>query len=113
MPARLECVSEPQQGESFPLRPDRGNIIGREVKCDICIRHMTVSRAHCVIRKAGQDWVVEDLGSTNGTYVNGERVAESVLHGEDLLGVGKVQFRVVAYADDYRDTVPLDARENE
>jgi pSer/pThr/pTyr-binding forkhead associated (FHA) protein len=67
--------------------------IGRAVECDIVIASKSVSREHTRIRQAGRRWFVDDLGSTNGTYLNGERVISSlVLMDGDSLKVGDVAF---------------------
>ncbi len=68
-------------------------IIGRAVECDIVIASKSVSREHTRIRKDGRRWFVDDLGSTNGTYLNGERIIGSLtmLDG-DSLKVGDITF---------------------
>ena len=67
--------------------------IGRAVDCDIVIASKSVSREHTRVRRDGRRWFVDDLGSTNGTYLNGERVIGSLamLDG-DSLKVGDVMF---------------------
>jgi pSer/pThr/pTyr-binding forkhead associated (FHA) protein len=67
--------------------------IGRAVECDIVISSKSVSREHTRLRLEGRRWFVDDLGSTNGTYLNGERVLGSlVLMDGDSLKVGDVSF---------------------
>ncbi len=70
------------------------SIIGRKPEADIRIPLGEVSRAHCEIRLNGSKVVVRDLGSSNGTYVNNERVKESPLKAGDTVRVGPVQFTV-------------------
>ena len=66
--------------------------IGRNEAVDLQIDSGRVSREHAVIRKeAGRYWI-EDLGSTNGTFVNGERVEEAPLHDGDILQIADVEF---------------------
>jgi pSer/pThr/pTyr-binding forkhead associated (FHA) protein len=68
-------------------------IIGRAVECDIVIASKSVSREHTRIRREGRRWFVDDLGSTNGTYLNDERVSGSlVIMDGDSLKVGEVAF---------------------
>ena len=68
-------------------------IIGRAIECDVVIASKSVSREHTRIRKEGRRWFVDDLGSTNGTYLNGERVTSSLsLLDGDTLKVGDVTF---------------------
>ena len=67
--------------------------IGRAVECDIVIVSKSVSRQHTRIRRDGRRWFVDDLGSTNGTWLNGERLTGSLpLLDGDSLKVGDVTF---------------------
>ena len=73
--------------------------VGRHPDSDIFLDDITVSRQHCRFRSEGQLFEVEDSGSTNGTYVNGERVDRSVLQPGDEVIVGKYHL-IVALGDD-------------
>ena len=68
-----------------PLRlgPDAAVVIGRQQSCDLSLREGNVSRRHAEIRFNGLEFAVRDLGSTNGTFVNGEQVV-----GERALAPG-------------------------
>lgn len=63
--------------------------IGRKSDNDVVIEHPAVSARHCRILRDGEGWRIEDLGSTNGTTVNGRRVERAVLTDGDLIGVAK------------------------
>ena len=63
--------------------------------CEISLDDITVSRWHAEIVRDGDDYVVRDCGSLNGTYVNSERIDEAALHQGDELQVGK--FRMVFF----------------
>jgi len=65
-------------------------LIGREDDVDIVIDNPSVSRKHAQIRKEGPGWVVEDLGSSNGTFLHGEKItsAKPVKEGDEI-GFGK------------------------
>ncbi len=65
------------------LVPPRGGVIGRSRDCDIVLDDAGVSRRHAELREDGGRWVIEDLGSTNGVYVNGHQ-----LHGPHALQPG-------------------------
>lgn len=69
--------------------------IGRKQDCDLCIPLVVVSRRHCQLSRAEDDVVIRDLGSTNGTYLNGSRIAKtdkvSVKPGDNLQ-IGPVTF---------------------
>ena len=70
------------------------SIIGRKPEADIRIPLGEVSRAHCEVRLKGNQLFVRDLGSSNGTYVNNERVTEAALKAGDTMRIGLVQFTV-------------------
>lgn len=77
------------------LPSDSVKTLGRTARADFMIDAALVSRLHCrLISDRSDQLVVEDLGSTNGTTVNGKRVERAVLKSGDLLGVGRVEFRV-------------------
>jgi hypothetical protein len=69
-------------------------VIGRREDCDLRIPVGDVSRKHCRLVRTDDGIRIEDLGSSNGTYVNGERIQESELNAGDTVGVGPVQFIV-------------------
>jgi pSer/pThr/pTyr-binding forkhead associated (FHA) protein len=79
------------------LRVPRGSIktIGRTARADFIVDAALVSRLHCRLTADKSDQlVVEDLGSTNGTMVNGKKVDRGVLRVGDRLTVGRVEFQV-------------------
>lgn len=74
---------------AYPVR-DGENLIGRDPDCSIVLEVSGVSRRHASITIAGEQVVLEDLGSKNGTSVNGERVGEPVEIGEgDAIRIGR------------------------
>jgi pSer/pThr/pTyr-binding forkhead associated (FHA) protein len=77
----------------FPLSEQR-TVLGRRPDCHLRIPTRDVSRRHCEIGPGEKrsELTVRDLGSSNGTYVNGKRVAESILKPGDRLTVGPVTF---------------------
>jgi len=80
----------PQPGERFYL--DRPRLtIGRDPESDIFLNDMTVSRAHAVLETAGTEVTVRDVGSLNGTYVNGVCVDAAPLGSGDVVQVGTFQ----------------------
>lgn len=84
----------PEIGTRFSLVGDEVTV-GRIPDNDIQLDDVTVSRQHAVFIRDGQRWLLRDLGSLNGTYVNNDRVDESVIqHGDDLQ-IGR--FRLVAF----------------
>ncbi len=71
---RLAVTVGPMVGLSFALIKDSLRV-GRDPVCDLVLRDQTVSRQHASLQQAGGQWSVTDLGSTNGTTVNGVRLA--------------------------------------
>lgn len=67
--------------------------IGRTLECDILLYDPGVSRQHARIRWEAEGYVVEDLGSANGTKINGTRVKTQLLNDGDSIGVGPVIFQ--------------------
>src|SRR5436190_7961494 len=80
-----------QQRRSFSVTRDM-TVIGRREDCDLRIPLGDVSRKHCRLILDGELIKVEDLGSSNGTYRNGERVQQADLSAGDTLQVGPVVF---------------------
>ena len=69
-------------------------VIGRGRKADLALAEATISRAHALIGFDGEGFFVEDLGSTNGTLVNGAPVARQRLKNEDEIQMGKLRIGV-------------------
>jgi hypothetical protein len=95
---KLKILSGPEPGRSFALEPGGLLNIGRSPPGEdgakdittLVIEDKRVSRLHCQVTNEGRDWVLRDLKSSNGTFVNGERVSERVLQPGDLVQVGDV-----------------------
>jgi pSer/pThr/pTyr-binding forkhead associated (FHA) protein len=79
---------------TFRILPGNIKTMGRAPRADFIVDAALVSRVHCRLSAGAAELEVVDLESTNGTFVNGERVARAVLRTGDKLGVGKVQFVV-------------------
>ena len=78
-------------GVIFPL--DGWVTVGRASSSSIVLDESTVSSTHARLRPRGQIYVVEDLGSTNGTYVNERAVTEAQLKMDSRLRIGETVFR--------------------
>src|SRR5437764_1666009 len=74
-------------------------LFGRDEDCDVRLDHKSVSKLHCVIVKTDGLILLRDLGSTNGTRVNGQRVRRAALLPNDAVGFGTVKFKVMFGAD--------------
>ncbi len=84
--------------QHIPLLTERPTVtIGRGPDNDIKLDHPSVSRKHARIIRQGttEEYIIEDLGSTNGTCVNGQRIVKSaVLHRDDIVNIGPYKLRV-------------------
>ena len=67
-------------------------LIGREHLCDVHIDLPQVSRKHAMLRKIEDRWLLQDLNSTNGTYVNGKRILKKILEPKDTIQFGAIRF---------------------
>jgi len=92
-PLRLVSTSGEQ---TFELPEGRPLIVGRGVASDIAIYDPTISRRHAELTVTPDGVLVKDLGSSNGTCINGARVDEGRLQPEETLTFGKVTFRLTA-----------------
>jgi len=63
-------------------------VVGRASECGLSLPHPSVSRHHCRIWREGDHYVIEDLGSTNRTYLNGKPITRAELRDGDQIGVG-------------------------
>jgi transcriptional regulator with GAF, ATPase, and Fis domain len=79
-------------GKSYPIA-DTTLKIGKSPDNDVVIDSPTVSRNHLVINRQGDRFLVQDLGSTNGTFIDGAQVREAYLKPGQLLELGDVQLR--------------------
>src|SRR3954468_15337441 len=91
MQAVLVMFRSDGERRSFSITRDV-TVIGRREDCDFRIPLGEISRKHCRLIKDENALKVEDLGSSNGTYVNGNRVQESELNAGDTLHIGGVVF---------------------
>ena len=91
----LRFISGKYQGGEFPLRMNREIIIGRSSDLDMVLVEDMVSRRHARIACADQQITIEDLGSTNGTFVNGEKIKRTNLKEGDRVLIGTSILKVV------------------
>ena len=89
MNPRLIAISGALKGSTFPLNADHVSI-GRESASAICLSHSSVSRRHCLISQSGTNYVISDLDSYNGTFVNGVPVKEQTLAHADQIKIGSI-----------------------
>ena len=106
--AKLVILSEGMTGRSHELNVDK-TTIGRVEDNTFPITDPSVSSHHCEIVPRGADFVVRDLNSTNGTYINGEKITEATLKSGQILRLGQVELRLETDAPAATPKKPVDA----
>jgi len=86
--AVLVVKKGPDAGERFVLLKEE-TTLGRDPQSDIFLNDITVSRKHARVERAPESVSITDVGSLNGTYVNGERVEQTALRNGDEIQIGK------------------------
>src|ERR1041384_1216998 len=74
---------------------------GRQADCDVVLEDTQASRNHCVIERAGKDFVLRDLDSRNGTRLNGQLITSVVLAPKDVISVGATNMIFHVPADSF------------
>jgi pSer/pThr/pTyr-binding forkhead associated (FHA) protein len=91
----LRSTTDANAALTFRLPPGAAKTIGRAVRSDFVLDAAMVSRVHCrLVASSGGELEVEDLDSTNGTFVNDQRVRRAVLSAGDRLRIGRVELAV-------------------
>lgn len=90
----LESTPEATDPLVFRLLPGAIKTVGRAPRADFVVDAPLVSRLHCRLTLQDDGVLVEDLESTNGTFVNGQRVRKGLLATGDVLRVGRIEFAV-------------------
>ncbi len=91
--AKLVVLSVGMTGRTQELKADK-TTIGRVEDNTFQIAEPSVSSHHCEVMLRGKDVVVRDLNSTNGTFINGDRVTESVMKPGQILRLGQIEMRL-------------------
>ena len=90
----LRTEDDAQQPFSFRITPGNVKTIGRAPRADFIVNAALVSRLHCRLAAGPAEIEAVDLESTNGTYVNGQRILRGTLRHGDKLRVGAVELVV-------------------
>jgi pSer/pThr/pTyr-binding forkhead associated (FHA) protein len=96
----LRSVEQPEGPEAavpqftFRLAPGAIKTVGRSTRADFIVDAGLVSRLHCRLTAGGESVEAVDLSSTNGTYLNDQRVERALLTTGDRLRMGRVEFTI-------------------
>jgi pSer/pThr/pTyr-binding forkhead associated (FHA) protein len=93
--AKLVILSQGMTGRSHELKVDK-TTIGRVDDNTFPIAEASVSSHHCEVLLRGTDVVIHDLNSTNGTFINGEKITEAVLKPGQTVRLGQIEMRLEA-----------------
>ena len=91
--AKLVILNQGMTGRTFELNADR-TTVGRVEDNTFQIGDPSVSSRHAEILLRGTDIVIKDLNSTNGTFINGEKISETVLQPGQVLRFGQVEMKI-------------------
>lgn len=103
--AYLTMTGGPWVGAQFALDPQQETRVGRGPDCQILLNDPRCSRVHAVLQLRDDAWWIRDAGSTNGTFVNGQKVDEAQLAAGCVLRIGPAEFEFHG-----REWAPADAR---
>src|SRR5579863_5328444 len=92
----LRFISGKYQGGEFPVVPEKQIIVGRSSDLDMVLVEDMVSRKHARIGMQGDQIWIEDLGSTNGTFVNGEKIKRARLKEGDRVLIGTSILKLIS-----------------
>ncbi|HJU41839.1 MAG TPA: FHA domain-containing protein [Vicinamibacterales bacterium] len=96
----LQAVDPENARLMFRMLPGTLKTVGRAPRADFVIDVPMVSRVHCrLMVTASNELELEDMGSTNGTFVNGEKITKATLNDGDKVTIGRVEFVVNSGAD--------------
>ena len=102
-------------GQAIDVSKDM-TLVGRKEDCDLRLDHKSISKVHCVLVKTDGLLLLRDLGSTNGTRVNGTRVRRAALLPNDKVSFANFHFRIqlgpmaepAAGPDDHTQAIDVD-----
>ena len=110
---KLVGISEPIMGQTLVI--DRDMVIGRHQQADIVLQASHISRRHAALTLRDAQLWIQDLGSSNGTFVNGQKITEQQLNDTDEIHFESIRFKVAQDVDvaqanksDLEKSVPSD-----
>jgi len=98
---QLRVNSGPDEKKKFDLKPDSTKI-GKKEDNDVVLLDNTVSRHHFEIVRSADSYLLRDINSTNGTYINGLKVKEAYLNPGDVIKIGNTEIEFIAFDEKVR-----------
>lgn len=95
-----------------PLLKERMTL-GRRPYNDIVVDNLAVSGEHAALQAIGNEYYIEDLNSTNGTYINGKKIKRQILHAGDSIEIGKYTIKYVNDVVDPKATVSANGKDGD
>ena len=89
--AWMVALNGQHKGEDFRLRVGK-NVLGTAADCDVVLTDKKISRKHATVRYEGGEFQIADLDSSNGTFVNDEKVQKHDLIDNDIIKLGDIEF---------------------
>ena len=91
--AHLVLLTGDKAGTHYLIKDDRMTIIGRDAECQIRLQDPDASRRHAAIQPFGREFYIMDMGSTNGTLINGRQEEKRILRHADKITIGQQEFQ--------------------
>ena len=91
--AHLVLLTGDKGGTTYLVRDDRMTVIGRDSQCQIRLQDPDASRRHAAIQPFGREFYIMDMGSTNGTIINGKQEEKRILRHADKITIGKQELQ--------------------
>ena len=98
--AHLVLLTGDRAGTTYLIKDDRMTIIGRDTECQICLQDPDASRRHAAIQPFGREFYIMDMGSTNGTLINGQQEEKRILRHADKIIIGQQEFQFLLTGPD-------------
>jgi len=98
--AYLVLLTGERAGTHFPIPSDRMTVIGRDEECQIRTEDRDSSRKHASLQPIGSEFFIMDMGSTNGTLVNGRPEEKKILRHSDKITIGQQVFQFLLMGPD-------------
>lgn len=98
--AHLALLTGEQAGTHYLVKDDRMTVIGRDADCQIRIKDPDASRKHASIQPFGREFYIMDMGSTNGTLINGQQEEKRILRHGDKITIGLQEFQFLLTGPD-------------